>query len=249
MGVNSPLYDQPEDLFRSPGYSVNGCVERWVREGADRSKINVGLPFYGRSYSGTTELYSAFDGADGMHWWADAGVPQYHNILDSLPDMVSLRDDVTKTQYAYFEGKGGIVSFDDNQAICDKVQYAREKQLHGFLIWELSGDLTEDLNTPLLDVVNFKLEQGDSFDCELFRLETRDESGEVVGKNAEEPDPWYANWETGECVSDGKQPAWEKEENLFRRKEECCAYKFEYKFDVCVGPPTPEPTKSPTKEP
>ncbi len=193
VGHNAPLYDQPEDLFESPEYSVNGCVQRWIRDGADKSKINVGLPFYGRSFGGTTKMYSEFDGPDGMNWWADEGQPQYYNILDTLPDMISLRDDVTKTQYAYFED-GGIISFDDNQAICDKVEYAREHELHGFLIWELSGDLTEDHRTPLLDVVNYKLEQGDNFDCELFRLETRDENGEVIDPENAEPNPWYGEF-------------------------------------------------------
>jgi len=251
VGVNAPLYDQPDDGFYSPEYSVHGCVERWVSEGADKSKINLGLPFYGRSYSAATKLYESFDGADGMNWWADEGQPQYYNILDKLPDMISVRDDVTRTQYAYFEEDGGIISFDDNQAICDKVEYARSNELHGFLIWELSGDMTEDLRTPLLDVVNYKLERGDDMDCEIFRLETRDENGEIAGlANSGEPNPWYVSWEEGSCVNDGKQPAWAKDqEDLFRRKEECCGYKFEYKFDACVGPPTYEPTKKPTKEP
>lgn len=195
VGVNAPLMDQPEDEFYSPGYSVDGCVERWVNDGADGSKINIGLPFYGRSYSGTTELYSGFDGADGKHWYADQGQPQYYNILEKLPDMVSQRDDVTRTQYAYFED-GGIVSFDDNQAICDKVEYAREKQLNGVMLWELSGDLTEDLMTPLLDVVNYKLEQGDSLACEQFRMETGNPNGgeENAGQGGK-PNLWYGESE------------------------------------------------------
>ena len=194
VGINSPLFDQPKDKLDSPEHSVNGCVERWVRDGADKSKINIGLPFYGRSYSGTTELYSTFDGADALNWWADEGQPQYYNILDKLTNMTSLRDDVTKTQFAYFEDGSGVVSFDDSQSICDKVEYALGEELHGYIIWELSGDLTEDFRTPLLDAVNFKLEQGDTFECESFRLETRDENGEVVKQEIGKPDPWYGEF-------------------------------------------------------
>jgi len=50
-------------------------------------------------------------------------------------------------------------------------------------------------------------------------------------------------------VNDGRQPAWETEDNLFRRKEECCGYKFEYQIDTCIGPPTFEPTKRLTNKP
>lgn len=51
----------------------------------------------------------------------------------------------------------------------------------------------------------------------------------------EEENPWYVNWEIGACINDGQQSLWEKDEDLFRFKEECCAYKFEYKFDTCLG--------------
>lgn len=38
-------------------------------------------------------------------------------------------------------------------------------------------------------------------------------------------------------------------EDLFRFKEECCAYKFQHIFDECVGPPTEEPTEEPSPNP
>jgi hypothetical protein len=50
-------------------------------------------------------------------------------------------------------------------------------------------------------------------------------------------------------VNDGKQSTWEKEENLFRFKTECCSYKFEYRFDECLGPATYAPTDDPTDSP
>mmetsp|Transcript_15025 Transcript_15025/g.29711 ORF Transcript_15025/g.29711 Transcript_15025/m.29711 type:complete len:1992 (-) Transcript_15025:64-6039(-) len=250
VGVNAPLYDQDPKKFESVDASVNGCVERWVRDGADKSRINIGLPFYGRSFGGAKSLYTTHTGADGIHWWADEGMPQYANIVEKLPEMITLRDDITKTQYAYFDSpKGGLVSFDDQQAICDKVEYARVQGLSGWIVWDMSGDLREDLNTPLLDVVNFKLQQGDEFDCELYRMESRDEDGNIVSQNAG-PKLWYVSWEKGSCLNDGMQPSWMKEgEDLFRFKEECCAYKFQHIFDECVGPPTEEPTDEPSPNP
>jgi hypothetical protein len=70
--------------------------------------------------------------------------------------MTSVWDKKTWTQYAYFDN-GGLVSFDNENAICAKVQYAIENNLAGFIIWELSGDLMDDLSTPLLDITNKKL--------------------------------------------------------------------------------------------
>lgn len=117
-GHNAPLFDGQNSAL--PEYSANGCVERWVRGGASKSKINLALPFYGRSYGDAKGLNQVYNGADLLHFWADEGKPQYYNIIDQLPDMISLRDDVTKTQFAWFES-GGFLSFDDSQAICDKI--------------------------------------------------------------------------------------------------------------------------------
>jgi len=91
------------------------------------------------------------------------GTPQYFNIVDKLPQMTSVWDEKTWTQYAYFDS-GGLVSFDNEAAICAKVEYAIDHDLGGFIIWELSGDLMDDLSTPLLDVTNKKL-NNPSFNC------------------------------------------------------------------------------------
>lgn len=54
------------------------------------------------------------------------------NILEKLPGMVSVRDELTKTQYAYLNTTmGGLVSYDDEEAICDKTEYCLENELHG----------------------------------------------------------------------------------------------------------------------
>ena len=70
-----------------------------------------------------------------LRFWDD-GTPQYFNIVDKLPEMVSVRHEMTYTQYAYKDSSnGGLVSYDDEQAICDKTEYALENELNGFIIW------------------------------------------------------------------------------------------------------------------
>jgi len=154
-GVNSPLYDQSNDP--EPGWSVDGCVKNWASRGAPKDRLNIGLGFYGRSFKGATELKVPHGGNDDYHWEIDEGSPQYFNIMDKIHLMTSVRDEETMTQYAYFNEGGGLVSFDDVQSICDKTEYAMDNALHGYIIWELSGDVMKDLNTPLLDVINRKL--------------------------------------------------------------------------------------------
>ena len=152
-GTNAPLYPQG---WGEVGFSVHECVENWLAGGGTKEKLNIGLPFYGRSFAGATGLNEPHDGADQVVWGIDDGTPQYFNIMEQLPSMTHVWDKTTWTDWAFFES-GGAVSFDSVNAICAKTQYAIENDLNGFIIWELSGTLMSDLSTPLLDVVNKKL--------------------------------------------------------------------------------------------
>lgn len=160
-GVNSPLYDASSDP--EPGWSVDGCVKNWVARGAPQEKLNIGLGFYGRSFRNAKQLGVSHGGADDFSWDVDEGTPQYYNLMDKIDEMTVEWDEETATPYAYFnDNQGGLVSYDDERSICLKTEYAIKESLHGFIIWELSGDVLEDLNTPLLDIVNRKLSETDT---------------------------------------------------------------------------------------
>jgi len=151
-GVNAPLYYQG---FGDTDFSLDACVQNWKAGGAPSSKI--GLAFYGRSFAYASGLNQPHQGADTNNWGDDEGSPQYFNIVDRLPAMTSVRHDVSKTQFAFFKNGNGFVSYDDERSICEKTEYAIANGLKGFLIWELTGDLMQDLTTPLLDMVNAKV--------------------------------------------------------------------------------------------
>ena len=80
-----------------------------------------------------------------------------YNIASKISGFMSLRDEQTKTQYAY--STSGFLSYDDERAMCDKTQYAMDLNLSGYIIWEISGDLMPDLSTPLLDAANNRLNE------------------------------------------------------------------------------------------
>ena len=138
VGANAPLFAAGPPA----GGSVHGCVERWAGPGAGeerRRKLHVGLAFYGRSYAGAAELGTAHGGSDAGSWPEDDGVPQFYRIRAALEgggEMTSMRDEATKTQYAYFNDGRGMVSYDDERAICDKVGYVTGNGLGGFIICE-----------------------------------------------------------------------------------------------------------------
>ena len=144
------------------------------------------MPFYGRSFKFASDVNQPHGGNDLANWPEDEGTPQYFNVYNKLPLMTQLRDNKSKTQYAYTTPSQqtpsngfnsvdslpeGIVSFDDERAICDKVHYAQENDLGGFIVWELSGDLLDDLRTPLLDITNVKLSNPSLECCSLHSEE------------------------------------------------------------------------------
>ena len=193
-GANSPLYDQEWDIIER--LSVDGCVKNYVEGGAGihSEKISIGIPFYGSSYSFATELggYHSNTGGrrggkvDQVNWPRDLGTPVFYNILEKFTmgrDLITRRHEPTKTQYAYFGDGSGLVSYDDPQSVCDKVDYVNKNFLAGVFVWELSGDLTANLETPLLDAINRKLEEI-SFDC---RLIATPDDGSVVTLPPEKP--------------------------------------------------------------
>jgi len=46
-----------------------------------------------------------------------------------------------------------LVSYDDEESIRIKAQYMLDKNVHGCIIWEITGDYLPDGTTPLLDAV------------------------------------------------------------------------------------------------
>lgn len=167
-GTNAPMFDQGW-TDETPRWSVHGCVENYVDLGVPLKKMNIGLPFYGRSFKRATGMKQFHGGADDINYHLDEGSPQYFNIVKELRKMTTYRHEKTQTQYAVFnDANGGLVSYDDPRAICDKVDYANQRGMNGFLIWEISGDMLDDGSTPLIDATNYKINNPGS-DCSTLR--------------------------------------------------------------------------------
>ena len=177
-GANAPIYDQgfPAGF---EDWNVDGCVNNWLNAGAYKEQLNIGLPFYGQSFLGATGPNQKHQGSDTTSWHEDDGKPQYYNIESKSDQLKVSRNDQTMTAEAHFKSKDSFVSFDDQHAICDKVEYAIDNDLNGFIIWELTGDLRDpSLETPLLDEVNMKLDYPATHVCGGSRAAEMDEETE-----------------------------------------------------------------------
>ena len=128
------------------------------------------------------------------------------NIVDKLSQFTTVRDPVTQTQFMY--NSQGFVSYDDERAICDKTEYAIDKNLNGYIIWEISGDLLYDKSTPLLDATNDRLntnERCDPNEDTMSDVAVADAVDNTASSTILEGQAWYPNQSLGYCVNDGKE--------------------------------------------
>jgi len=108
-------------------------------------KINLGLPFYGRGWTGVSPAghgpyQPAADGAEG---WYEKGIDDYKRIA-ALPAPV-YRDAATD-QVWKFDGTTWW-TYDDAQVIAAKMAYVKKMGLGGAMAWSLDGD---DMNATLV---------------------------------------------------------------------------------------------------
>lgn len=146
--------------------------------------------------------------------------------MDKIDEYTSYRDEQTMTQVCY--GTTGMVSYDDERAICDKTEYAQVHELNGYIIWEISGDLMPDFSTPLLDAANAKL-LNPNLDC--ASLDLSDVINDLIGDAFTVGDPesdvaggapevvYYPDRAGNVCLHDGLHPDWLKPSEIFNNAE------------------------------
>ncbi|EJK53589.1 hypothetical protein THAOC_26944, partial [Thalassiosira oceanica] len=146
---------------------VERCVDLWSgSDGDGKSKINVMIPFYGATSPGTGR-----PGPDVENWPSSGGRPRHYEVAEALrggggtgKGMTSRRDETSGTRIASFDDGSGSVSYDDRRSVCDKAGLVVDGGLGGVSIWDISGDIEDDLVAPLLEAVNRKLALPD-IDC------------------------------------------------------------------------------------
>jgi len=130
-------------------------------------KINMGVPFYGRSLLGKPGVKLDLHGkvhagaSDTITFVPDLGGTLYYNIMKYKDKFEEKWDE--KSQVPYLVGKelNTFVSYDDPKSIKLKADFVRKNDLAGVIIWEISGDLIEKgegsgvvASTPLIDALN-----------------------------------------------------------------------------------------------
>ncbi|MEZ4725998.1 MAG: glycosyl hydrolase family 18 protein [Caldilineaceae bacterium] len=142
-GFNAPLYPSPGAPYSHPvsTYAVATSVQGYRQAGVPAAKLILGLPLYGRGWTGVTNVnnglwQSATGGAPGR--W-EAGIEDY-KVIKTLPYPV-YRDEAAGAVWKY-DGNT-FWGYDDPQTIAQKLTYAQEQQLGGVMLWSLDGDTAD----------------------------------------------------------------------------------------------------------
>lgn len=168
-GHQAPMFSPEGRGAANPStlWTVDGAVRQFLEAGVDPKKLVVGVPFYGRGWSGVAST----NGGIGQ---LSTGLPQgsYEPGVYDYKDLVSLvqsnpqvyqvfEDTNAEATFLHAPAQNGLwISFDDTEIVKRKVDYIQDLGLGGAMFWELSGD-TKDPSTSLLEVLyqGFKPQQ------------------------------------------------------------------------------------------
>lgn len=134
-GFNSALYNHDDPS--NSRLNTHDAVQAILAKGVPRTKLVVGVPFYGRGWRGIE--------APGL-WSEGTGTIQvggYRTIAATqLQSSAFVRhwDDVAKMPWLYNAEAKEWITYEDPQSMRLKAQYIVEQGLAGAMFWELSND-------------------------------------------------------------------------------------------------------------
>ncbi|MEW5799601.1 MAG: glycoside hydrolase family 18 protein [Bacteroidota bacterium] len=155
-GHNAPLFaPNKNDSLRNIDASFRFYTKTL---GISPEKINLGIPFYGHTYTQCTSLNTSHNGAD-TSLFLSAGA-FYYDIIKHVDKFNRYWDASAKVPYLIIPGIKTLISYDDEESVAYKAQYVIDNKVRGVIIWEITGDYLNDGTTPLLNVVHSKLNSG-----------------------------------------------------------------------------------------
>jgi chitinase len=150
----------PRDPHASdPTWNTVGTVAWYLANGVPRSKVVVGVPFYGNQYIRSNGLYQPFDntGLDSNSLqWDQTPQPTYHNLVDQAGiigangytrkwDCWAGEPYLTNPAAVHQLASGTVtvpttIVYSDPQSIGERTRLIKSLGLRGAMAWEISQD-------------------------------------------------------------------------------------------------------------
>lgn len=122
----------------STPFNTNQAITFYTGNGASASKINLGIPLYGRAFENTDGPGTAYSGV-GPGSWQD-GVWDYKAL--PRPGGRLYHEDSSVSSWSYDPAQRYMVSYDTPAIVQTKAKYIKSKGLEGGMFFESSADKT-----------------------------------------------------------------------------------------------------------
>lgn len=148
---NTPLYAPAQG--DNPNFNIDYAVQYYLQQGVPASKLILGMALYGRSFGkvpttqvvpGLPGVFNTYNGVGSSVTDDSAGYQSWPNIKNKLlatnSGYTRYWDDTAKVPYLYNQTTQDLISYDDDQSLGVKAQYAKTNGLGGAMFWQLEND-------------------------------------------------------------------------------------------------------------
>ncbi|KAJ1950485.1 hypothetical protein EC988_004369 [Linderina pennispora] len=175
-GPNAPFDYQHN---RGLQLSYTQAIDQWLAAKWPADKLVAGVPFYGRSLTTRevivakdgADMYVPFANEvpqgdlDDALWYdvcenvnSMSGIWNYRHLRDqgllrtantTTDDWIRIWDHTSSTPWLYNPQLRRFITYDDQESLAKKVDYARNKGIKGMMVWALNGDYQNELISTL----------------------------------------------------------------------------------------------------
>lgn len=143
-GHNAPLYSPSSDSEWRKQLSVDFAANLWVKMGAPKDKLIIGMPTYGRSFTlSNTERYKvnspASGGGKAGEYTKESGFLAYYEICELLLNGAAYVWD-EEMKVPYMVDGDQWVGFDDERSIRNKMVWIKNNGFGGAMVWTVDMD-------------------------------------------------------------------------------------------------------------
>ncbi|MCD7460171.1 hypothetical protein HAX54_042980 [Datura stramonium] len=120
--------------------STSYGIESWIEKGAQKSKLIMGLPLFGRTFKlKDRNNHGIGDPAIGVGPGKDGYLP-YKEIVNfnSSRNATVIYDENSQSTYSYVDSHW--IGYDDERSIKKKLEFAKEKELGGYFFFAIGFD-------------------------------------------------------------------------------------------------------------